>query len=141
MIESADEFYRLRTSRDPVEYGRAAHEEASLDVWREVIQRFPDMREWVAHNKTVPAEILETLAADADVRVRWTVAGKRKLSAALQERLAGDADEGVRRALAFNAKATHAVLERLANDPSPLVAERAQARLAQDADQPPDGAV
>ena len=43
MIESADEFRRLRESDDPAEYLRAAHEPARLDVWREVIARFPEL--------------------------------------------------------------------------------------------------
>ena len=43
MIETAHEFYRLRTSRLPSEYLRAAHEAAPLAVWREVIATMPDM--------------------------------------------------------------------------------------------------
>lgn len=77
VIESADEFVRLRTSPDPEEYRRAAHEEATEQTWTEVIERYPDMRSWVAHNKTVPLSILEILRYDADEQVRLTVTGKR----------------------------------------------------------------
>ena len=56
VITSAEEFVQLRTSRNPDEYHRAAHEEASVETWLDVIERFPDMRSWVAHNKTVPLE-------------------------------------------------------------------------------------
>ncbi|MGF9754534.1 hypothetical protein AAII07_04985 [Microvirga sp. 0TCS3.31] len=77
MIESAEEFVRLRTSTDPAEYRRAAHEEAAERTWIEVIERYPDMRSWVAHNKTVPLSILKILRHDADEQVRLTVTSKR----------------------------------------------------------------
>lgn len=130
MIESADEFRRLRESDDPGEYRRAAHDSAPSEVWRDVIARFPELREWVAHNKTVPHEVLAELASDPDPRVRWTVAAKRKLGPELQLRLAADPDEGVRQRIAWNARATRAALERLADDPWAVVAEHARARLA-----------
>ncbi len=56
MINSADDFVRLRCSEDRNEYERAAWDEAPLEVWLDVIERFPDMRFWVACNKTVPME-------------------------------------------------------------------------------------
>ncbi|GAB3057174.1 hypothetical protein GCM10027053_18500 [Intrasporangium mesophilum] len=43
----------------------------------DVIERFPDMRLWVAQNKTVPLSILEVLREDADERVVWMVRKKR----------------------------------------------------------------
>jgi len=77
VIESAEEFVRLRSSVDPAEYHRAAQEEASESTWLEVIDRFPDMRFWVAHNKTVPLSVLEILRHDPDDRVRHMVTSKR----------------------------------------------------------------
>ena len=94
MIESAEEFRRLRISDDPEEYNRAAHGNASLETWLEVIERWPDMREWVAHNKTVPVAVLEKLAYDPDPRVRSTVATKNKLPEHLQLVMARDDDRG-----------------------------------------------
>jgi hypothetical protein len=76
VIESAEEFVRLRTSDDPAEYRRAAHEEASIETWYEVIERFPDMRFWVAQNKTVPLPILEHLRHDQSDTVREMVRRK-----------------------------------------------------------------
>ena len=76
-IESAEEFVRLRTSDDPAEYNRAAQDEASESTWREVIERFPDMRFWVVQNKTVPLSVLEILRHDTDDRVRHMVTSKR----------------------------------------------------------------
>ena len=76
MIESPEEFLRLRGSDDPDEYQRAAHEEATLQTWVEVIERYPDMRFWVAQNKTVPLAVLEVLRRDTDERVRSMVRSK-----------------------------------------------------------------
>lgn len=104
MIETPEAFVRLRASQDPADYGRAAHDEAPIAVWMAVIAGWPDMREWVAHNKTVPLEVLCVLAADPCARVRRAVAVKRKLDRDLFERLSGDGDEGVLRALFHNAK-------------------------------------
>ena len=77
VIESADEFVRLRTSTNPAEYHRAANDEAAEQTWIDVIERYPNMRSWVAHNKTVPLSILEILRHDTDEQVRLTVTGKR----------------------------------------------------------------
>lgn len=130
MIMTAAEFARLRSSDDPAEYHRAAHDAAPEAVWREVIATRPDLRVWVAHNKSVPLEILRELAGDPDVDVRWTVAMKRKLDAALFERMADDPDSSVRHRIACNAKAPRSVLERLASDPLELVADAARKRLS-----------
>lgn len=85
MIESADEFVRLRASEDQEEYERAAHDEASDATWLDVIERFPDMRRWVAHNKTVPLRILEVLRQDPDEDVVWMVRKKRSWTRAHPE--------------------------------------------------------
>lgn len=77
VIYSAEEFVRLRTSEDPSEYNRAAHDEATESTWRDVIERFPGMRFWVAQNKTVPLSVLEILRHDHDENVRLMVTSKR----------------------------------------------------------------
>jgi hypothetical protein len=79
MLRDAEEVARLRTSDDPGDYHRAAHEEARLDTWLDVVARYPSMRRWVAQNKTVPNEILVHLASYEDPQVRSMVARKRKL--------------------------------------------------------------
>ncbi len=129
MIESAEEFVRLRTSELRDEYLQAAEDEAPLAVWRDVIERFADMREWVVLNKTVPLEVLEVLASDASASVRAAVADKRKLSQALFQLLSSDVDEVVRQRIAYNKKVPPNLLDRLAEDPSPLVREAARMRL------------
>jgi hypothetical protein len=121
MIKSAEEFVRLRVSDFPEEYSRAADDEAPLCVWLDVISRFPDMREWVACNKTVPMEVLELLARDDESCVRAVVAEKRKLSVSLFELLARDHDEMVRQRIAYNKKVPAYLLEELSLDSSPVV--------------------
>ena len=116
-IESAEEFVRLRFSADADEYGRAAHESASTQVWRDVIEQYPDARVWVAQNKTVPLEILEIIALDPDPRVRVMVAMKRKATARLLSTLATDSDESVRMAVARHRRTSRETLESLRNDP------------------------
>ena len=115
MITSAEEFVALRDSEIKAEYDRSAMEEAPIAVWREVIEKFPDHRRWVAHNKTVPVEILEMLCV-FDVSTRWFVARKRKLSAALFERLSQDEDSDVRVAICTNKKTPLEILDRLRQD-------------------------
>lgn len=130
MIESVEEFLQLRESQNPNEYQRAAQEEAPLQVWIEVITRHPEMRVWVAHNKTVPLEILDILSRDADAEVRCLVAMKRKLPESLQKALAKDEDASVRQRIVYNAKATRAALEILTDDEEEAIQEKAKERLA-----------
>ena len=129
MIKSAEEFIQLRNSDSVEEYSRAAAEEAPASVWLDVINRFPEMKEWVVHNKTVPIEILEILARDESSSVRATVADKRKLSVELFEILARDGDELVRYRIAYNKKVPVHVLELLSIDPFTHVRAVAMQRL------------
>lgn len=129
MIISADEFARLRTSEKPDEYLRAANDEATLSIWKEIISGFPEMRTWVAHNKTVPIDILEILARDESIAVRAAVADKRKLTVELFELLVQDCSELVRLRIAHNRKLPIHLLKQLLDDPSPLVVATAEERL------------
>ena len=121
MITSAAEFCRLRESQNPEEYHRAAHDEASIAIWMEVIDQHPDMRFWVAQNKTVPIEVLEILASDSDSSVRDMVARKRKISEVIALRLAEDPDATVRAALATNRNLPPSAVAKLQHDQSELV--------------------
>ena len=121
MIHSAEEFVRLRLSSQPAEYHRAAHEEAPEAVWFRIIECYPELRQWVAHNKTVPISILAVLADDADATVRCTVAEKRTLTFTLRHKLAHDPDASVRARLAHNRKCEKVILELLATDQEALV--------------------
>ena len=56
MIQSADEFKYLRLSENIEEQYRASNDDANKEVWIEVINKFPKLREWVAHNKKIQIE-------------------------------------------------------------------------------------
>jgi hypothetical protein len=129
MISSAEEFIRLRTSDDPAEYRRAASDEASEKVWMDIINNYPDMKAWVAENKTVPLSILYILSNDSNSDVRFVVASKRKLDRALIEKLARDDNESVRQRIAYNKKTPAEVLKQLATDPESMVSDVAKERL------------
>lgn len=129
MIESAEEFKRLRESEVADQYTRAAHDEANLDVWEEVLEKYPDLAIWVAQNKTVPVEILETLAVHRDTKVRDMVARKRKIPESLMLTLAKDKDESIRHALVNNGKVTEMVLKILLTDSWEVVRVRASEKL------------
>lgn len=132
MIQSAEEFVRLRNSQNIEEYERAANEEAPLSVWEDVLRKHAEMKEWVVHNKTVPLQILTILSQDDDERVRFCVAQKRKLSHLLFLRLAGDNSESVRMTIARNPKAPADVLQKLAHDKDENVREIAVRKLGRD---------
>jgi hypothetical protein len=129
MIESAEGFIQLRSNSEPREYHRAASDSAPIEVWLAVIAHYPEMRHWVAHNKTVPVEILAILARDSDPAVRMWVAMKNKLPTELFEMLAQDGDESVRQRVACNKNVPTAVLTRLAEDDCTTVAGAARERL------------
>ncbi|MEV7145393.1 hypothetical protein AB0O05_02700 [Streptomyces sp. NPDC093084] len=129
MINSAQEFVALRTSEDPLVYGRAAQEEAPVAVWEETLRLYPEMAFWVAQNKTVPTEIMALLSQNPEPRVRSMIARKSKVSDSILRRLAGDEDEGVRLAVARNKRASRQILEQLRNDPWSEIKEVVVARL------------
>jgi len=128
-IQSAEQFKRLLESELASERWIASRGEASLEVWADIIARFPELRQWVAHNKTVPLEILDTLSRDRVTRVRYAVADRRKLSRELFDRLAADQEEIVRSAVASNQRTPKDVLEMLALDKAESVREMAKDRL------------
>ncbi|WP_343954330.1 hypothetical protein [Nonomuraea longicatena] len=137
MIETAEEFVRLRNSPDPREYRRAVMEEAPFQVWKEVVDRYPEERLWVAQNKTVPLAVLETLIDDPDIRVRVMVAMKRKLSPGLLERLAHDAHESIRMRVARHRNTSRETLESLRCDAWSEVRATVEDRLGGQADVSP----
>ena len=129
MILSASEFIRLRMSKDPEEYNRAALDEANEEVWIDIIKNYSDMKIWVAHNKTVPLTILSRLSDDSDAKVRFAVASKRKLDQALFSKLARDEDKFVRQRIAYNKKTPIEILKLLTTDSEEIVSSIAKDRL------------
>jgi hypothetical protein len=132
VIRSAEEFIALRYSDDLDEQRRASLEPASLEVWTELIESCPDARMWVAHNKTVPLEILRVLASDPDSTVRLTVAMKRKLTPDILEGMAADSHESVRLQVARHRRTPRSVLERLLADDWSEVRKLARDRIEND---------
>ena len=124
MILSAEEFVRLRESEDPSEYIRSGVDTAELSVWLDIIYKYPEMRVWVARNRTVPPEIIRLLAKDNDPLVRGSISRKYPLENDLYHDLSRDIDEGIRAGLTYNKKIPIDILKYMSeNDPSEFVKE------------------
>ena len=129
MIESAEEFIRLRESEIPEEYVRSAEDELPLEIGMELVKNFPEMKQWVVINKTVPIEILELLADDEDENVRFEVASKRKLTRDLFLKLSKDPDATVRERIACNAKTPIDILRGMYPDEWDYINETLEERI------------
>lgn len=129
MIESAAEFIRLRESGDGGDYQRLKRDEAPVEVWREIVADHPDMRFWVAFNRTVPPEVLRQLAQDTDWRVRDKVAGRRDTPADVLGALAQDEHDAVASSVAGNPSTPQTALRALAEHHWDQVRDKAQQRL------------
>lgn len=130
MIESAEEFVRLRSSKDPSEYRRAGDEEISEEVCRDVIERFPDARAWLAESEWVPTSTLRRLATDGNPRVRSAVCARRILDATVIEMLSWDVSDAIRTNIARRSDTPVESLLRLVKDDSSMVREAAIEELA-----------
>ena len=130
MITSAEEFVKLRKSEKLEEYCRAADESATEEVWLDVIQKYPDMRKWVAHNKTVKGRVLEILSDDLDKEVRRQVARRRAAGEEILSKLAFDPDEIVRLTVLRNPKVSKEIIMQLAIDKSDYIKEKAKEKLS-----------
>ena len=61
MINTAEEFNKLRSSKNLDEQHRAGVEEASIETWKEVIIKYPELKQWVIYNKTIPIDLLSCI--------------------------------------------------------------------------------
>jgi len=134
MINSAEDFIRLRNSEIMEEYLRAAHEEAPIEVWETLIKEHDDMKKWVIHNKTVPLCILEILSMDPDPQIRSFVARKRKLTRELFEKLSRDSDESVRMSIVANSKTPIDIIKNLLLDEWIEIRAAVEERLSMEKD-------
>ena len=116
MITSAEEFIKLRTSEIPEEYHRSAHEGAADEVWLTLINDYPDMLKWVAHNKTISDEIIRELFKTNDLEVKYVLAQKRKTPQDVLAQLCKDLDEGIRLRVALHPKLSDELYSVLEND-------------------------
>jgi hypothetical protein len=124
MIETAEEFIRLRQSDNMEEQRRAALDTADISVWMDVIKSYPDFKFWVIHNKTIQIEILEILCTDKDPNVRSHVARKRKINDTIFNLLCVDPDENVRHSLMWNTKLTLEKIKTIKVDDSDWLKEQ-----------------
>lgn len=132
MITSAEEFIHLRKSQNPEEYNRSAYEPAELSVWHDVINKFPEYKKWIIHNKTVQIEILELLSEDEDPDVRCEVARKRKINDKIFHELSQDSNESVRYALMCNTKISVELKCKIKTDDSKWLIEQLNKIIQQD---------
>lgn len=128
-IESASDFAALMESDDPEHHNLARSSAATVEVWREVIHKYPEHKFWVTLNHQIPMLILDELSTDEDVSIRMAVARKRKLTPEIIERLAKDESADVRRAVAYHPKIAIHFLEELLTDQEEIVRKVARWRL------------
>lgn len=139
MINSAEEFVRLRKSEKPEEYNRANDDFLPDNVAFDLIENYPDMREYVGVNSTISLKVLYRLAEDEDWLVRWHIASLHAftgekvhtLDRYLFDKLSRDEDEGVRKRVAYHPDTPIDILEQLTHDSSEDCAEAAREKLAQ----------
>ncbi len=117
MISSAQEFVDLRCSDDPEEYRRAAFDEATEETWRQVIEQYPEMRRWVAHNKTIPEGVIRQLYAIGDYDILIALAMKRRTPSDVLHDMAVKGHDSVRMAIARHPHVLKLTLELLKKDP------------------------
>lgn len=129
MITSANEFTDLRESNDRNEQFRASHDEADIEVWLAIIEKYPQLKTWVIHNKTIQIEILEILSKDPNPDVRSAVARKRKINENIKRQLSNDENEDVRFALLSNRKLSTDELKVIKIDDSVWLQQKLSERI------------
>jgi hypothetical protein len=130
VIYRAEAFARMLADSAADATRLAEVEAATPQIWWDVIERYPALAVWVAANRTVPAEIVDWLAANGGAQARAAVASRTDASEDLLLLLAHDKDDLIRLRVACNTRATRAVLARLVDDACPAVSAQASARLA-----------
>jgi hypothetical protein len=129
MIKNVEEFLKLTQSSIKEEQDRAIHDSTDLQTWIDVISKYPHLKEWVIHNKTIQIEILEVLAQDTDPDIRGQVARKRKINEFIFKILSIDPDENVRYSLISNTKLSLEKLKEIKVDDSPWLTKALKEKL------------
>jgi hypothetical protein len=132
IIDSVEAFERLAAGSPDDLSTLTTLRASSAQVWRDVLQRRPDLALWVAANRHLPREIATELAIHDSVQVRAALASGPCLPDDSMLRLAHDKDEVVRLRVACNTNASREVLTALVADPCHVVSIHAQARLVHD---------
>lgn len=131
VVESAEAF-RALVDETPMNPARVKAAQASSRVWREVLDRYPDLAVWVAANRHVPDDIVASLAAHPRIPVRVAVASHPDMPEAVMMQLAHDKSDLVRMRIACNHQTPREVLAQLVADSCVVVSKHAQARLQHD---------
>ncbi|WP_157632081.1 hypothetical protein [Variovorax sp. CF313] len=129
MIETAQEFVFLCCSKNDSDIARSLSEEASLDVWKDLIFNFKSHQIDVAQNRTIPSEVMRILAAQGDEVVRSILAEKRRLPPDLFDLLSKDPSSLVRKKVAANKKTSIDIVRGLVDDVDEEVARVAEFQL------------
>ena len=98
-------------------------------MWREVLERAPELAKRVAINETVGPRLLDELAVWPDPEVRKWVSDHPRVWLKTLDRLAVDADPSVRRRAVYNARLSNQMLRKLRYDSDPEVSAEASRRL------------
>ncbi|MFK0313325.1 hypothetical protein ACIQUF_19095 [Pseudomonas sp. NPDC090233] len=126
MIKNAIEFKELCDIDSDTTF---AYQQASEEIWLEILKTYPEITMAVASNKTIPDSIIELLSTSSDIEIRWTIATKRKLNRMTFDRLSVDNDALVRHSIACNPKVPRDILFQLTQDPDEKVAYSANRKL------------
>jgi hypothetical protein len=130
VIDNAREWIRLRSSDDSDDNHRAATETVPLAVWMQIHSKAPDLRAFIAYNRTSPPEMLAILARDENRLVRHAVAERHDAPVSALRELADDVDERVRVLVAGHPSTQRDVLQYLSRvDAADAVRVKASARL------------
>jgi hypothetical protein len=125
VIYSIEEYLNLANSDNAEDNKRTVYEELSLGVISDVINKYPDRKPWLVHNKHIPVEVLIMLSTDDSADVRFTVAMKKKCDRSVFEILMKDADFSVRMAVVRNSKFPMDLLEIMKGDSEIEISEEA----------------
>jgi hypothetical protein len=129
-FESADDILSTIRNEDPWERRDYSLLNAPQRMWREVLERAPELAKWVAINETVGPRLLDELADWPDAEVRRWVCDHPRVWLKTLDRLAFEADPSVRRRAVYNSRLSDAQLRRMRRDSDPEVASEATRRLA-----------
>lgn len=131
MINTAEEFNLLCLSNVEEDLARSMQTEASVEIWREILNIYPKRIIDVAQNKTIPPEIMKEIVLVGNEMARSIIAERRKLPGELFLLLSNDPSEIVRRKIAGNKKTPLDILFKLKNDSIENVAAVAEYNLKQ----------
>lgn len=102
---------------------------ARPETWRSIYQRHPELAFTLAQNTSLPEDLADLLAEDADPGVRLMIARRGKPSDAALLQLAQDQEAAIRLAVAKRKDLDPQLVDQLQQDPDEAV--RLAARLYQ----------